>query len=305
MREVIENAFRKAKLFTPTSARGQFLEYLRTTAGNAVGRGAAAHFFQRDLDKWSRPVAQGVMYAFAFDNAINSSRAVAELKALSVLKLEWEQAIVELRQQTRQRIDTLDAEIAGAKQNASRAREDFAQQLETQSGAFGTKLKNSSEELDALKRTMEAGLAMQAPVTYWSAKRRLHSSAAGKLQRWMLGYFGVGFFALCFAAAQLLTGESGDVHKLPLWHLAAFTSLVGMFIWGARILVRMMLSHTHLATDAHERSVIANTFLALVRRGKMNDSTVDKVLEALLRHSPDGIVRDGALPYLADMLKKD
>lgn len=50
--------------------------------------------------------------------------------------------------------------------------------------------------------------------------------------------------------------------------------------------------------------MIAFTLLSLMRKGAIGESAQEKILDTLLRHSPDGIVRDDALPFITEILKK-
>ncbi len=74
--------------------------------------------------------------------------------------------------------------------------------------------------------------------------------------------------------------------------------LIGLFtIWGVRLVVRMFLSHIHLATDAAERVVMVKTYLSLIEGDRVK-SVEDRqlILQALFRPASDGIVKDEGIP---------
>jgi hypothetical protein len=81
------------------------------------------------------------------------------------------------------------------------------------------------------------------------------------------------------------------------WRVAMLV-LIGLFaVWGVRLVVRMFLSHLHLATDAGERVVMARTYLSLLEGDRLA-SKEDRqlILQALFRPASDGIVKDEGIP---------
>lgn len=90
------------------------------------------------------------------------------------------------------------------------------------------------------------------------------------------------------------------------WRLAMVV-LIGLFaVWGVRLVVRMFLSHLHLATDAAERVVMARTYLSLLEGDRLA-SKEDRqlILQALFRPASDGIVKDEGVPFsLAEVLTR-
>ena len=83
--------------------------------------------------------------------------------------------------------------------------------------------------------------------------------------------------------------------------------LVGVLgIWVVRLVIRMWLSHAHLATDADERVTMVQTYLALLEDGKMTkDEDRALVLTPLFRPAADGLVKDEGLPHpMLEMLTR-
>lgn len=89
--------------------------------------------------------------------------------------------------------------------------------------------------------------------------------------------------------------------------------VVAAFVWPLRIFVRNYLSNAHLATDAGERAIIVQTYLALINDPLLEDDLELKklmlgpVIESMFRHASDGIVKDDGMPWqptmFADMVK--
>lgn len=77
-------------------------------------------------------------------------------------------------------------------------------------------------------------------------------------------------------------------------------------VWFVRILVRILLSHLHLGTDANERVTMIQTYLALLREGNsLQENEKQLILAALFRPSTDGIVKDdGAPPSIPEAISR-
>jgi hypothetical protein len=69
-------------------------------------------------------------------------------------------------------------------------------------------------------------------------------------------------------------------------------------VWAVRLLVRLFLSNSHLATDADERVTLVKTYLALMEADKLPfDDDKKLILEALFRPASDGMVKEETLPH--------
>lgn len=77
-------------------------------------------------------------------------------------------------------------------------------------------------------------------------------------------------------------------------------------VWITRILTRLYLSEHHLAIDAEFRSTMAETFLALIEEGAIENKQMEQVLAALFRPASDGLVKDDAAPSFSpgDLLSR-
>jgi len=67
-----------------------------------------------------------------------------------------------------------------------------------------------------------------------------------------------------------------------------------MVIWITRLLIKVLLSHVHLHTDAQERRILTNTYLSLIRSNEtLSDENRTLILQILFRPAATGIVDDG------------
>ena len=118
------------------------------------------------------------------------------------------------------------------------------------------------------------------------------------------GFTGAVSFGGIAAAAGALGWLIHDLlrtatpHAAPeAWRLAMIV-LIGLFaVWGVRLVVRMFLSHLHLATDAAERVVMTRTYLSLLEGDRLSSKDDRQlILQALFRPSSDGLVKDEGIP---------
>jgi hypothetical protein len=179
---------------------------------------------------------------------------------------------------------------------------------------------------------------LKAPVKYWSDKRSHHgwrrlgygivlviwgcAAVAAFAGVWHFGYLNAISSLTAQASATQTPSVSADaapggaspepVDISNIENIAAFAHYLGLLafvlvalIWVTRLLVRMWLTHLHLESEAHERVVMAETFVALVGDGKVTEKDDRQlVLQALFRHVGDGLVKDDALPELLSAINR-
>jgi heme/copper-type cytochrome/quinol oxidase subunit 4 len=216
----------------------------------------------------------------------------------------------------RRALDDLQGQYAQALGNATRASEATHRAFEATAKAIAGEREQHRSELeilmkqhraehaglvaqhedamDALRETFKAAMALRAPVEYWKSRATHHRERAEIGVRWM--------FATMFLLACLLgllanwlfnTGTQPDPWK------AGIVALIGVIgVWAVRLLVRMYLSHEHLANDGDERVTMVMTYLALIEGGKMpSDEDRKLVLAPLFRPASDGMVKDEGMPH--------
>jgi hypothetical protein len=183
------------------------------------------------------------------------------------------------------------------------------EQLDTQSAAHATLLSTqkvdldkykdeTKEQLDAFRKAIEAQNAFEAPIAYWQNKAAVH-----KRLTWIFGGVAVVSFLATGVAATLHAGSLlptvSDPGKLPLGQIGAFVAVSLVVFWALRLIVRILLSQLHLATDADERVTMVQTYLALLAADKApNKEDLATIVGSLFRPGTDGVVKDEAAPQL-------
>ncbi len=188
----------------------------------------------------------------------------------------------------------------------AQAKTDFEDAQVARDLAFENLTTAHTAGLEAIRKTFREELALRAPAEYWTSKRTAH--------RWIAAITGVFSFGAITACAFFLAMEIQSILSSTLpnatpdhWKIAVL-ALVSIFsVWAVRLIVRIFLSHMHLAGDASERVVMLKTYLSLIEGGQLTDDGERKlILNALFRPASDGIVKDeGVPPSFIDMLTRN
>ncbi|NOT89707.1 MAG: hypothetical protein HOP03_16235 [Lysobacter sp.] len=161
---------------------------------------------------------------------------------------------------------------------------------------YGALILAHEEKMTHIREIFRNESALHAPAEYWSVKALMHRRATK--------FLGALSFVAIFASAWFVGTNVHDIlsntksGELPeTWRLGLLAVLGVFSVWAVRLVVRMFLSHLHLAGDAEERVVMLKTYLSLLQDGK-TDSAEDRhlILQALFRPATDGIVKDEGVP---------
>ncbi|WP_226467188.1 DUF6161 domain-containing protein [Luteimonas panaciterrae] len=162
--------------------------------------------------------------------------------------------------------------------------------------SFSEQAKSHKRDMEGIRRAFQEGMALRAPAEYWTKKRFAHRCIA--TGSGVLAFLSIGGCAW-FLAAEIKTllavthpGQSPD-H----WRVAVLALVAVFAVWAVRLVVRIFLSHVHLAGDASERVVMLKTYLSLIEGAQLTeDGERALILNALFRPASDGIVKDEGLP---------
>ena len=306
----LKDAYLNHGLPHSTSALGKRLDGLKSDAAIAIAfvypflkTGSNYHFDARDMSSW-RGFLSGLVERFNLLDQ-QESRVQAERDALADLRSRAEQQLTEkalVADALDRRYEVLAAGISKADE---KQRLNFEQLLEQVNEKHSQALAAHESAMADLKRVFKDGMALRGPVEYWSTKAKTHLTKSTNLMRWSFGSMAGLTFVLgsiaWWIAHDLKTDSAPDAWKVSV------LVLVGVLgIWVVRLVIRMWLSHAHLATDADERVTMVQTYLALLEDGKMTkDEDRELVLTPLLRPAADGLVKDEGLPHpILEMLTR-
>ena len=266
---------------------------------------AQGHYFQpQDLQAW-RGLTEGLIERFELGNAAKKGRRQAAERSFEQLRVKAESLLGE-KTATYEALHRDYAALSDSVRLTSEKNSAEFDGAQAQRGSDFEKLVGEhKQEMEGLRRTFREEIALRAPATYWEDKRKEHD----RLSK-ITG--GISFLGIAGAAAALgwLIHElfrTAQPNAAPeAWRIGVLV-LMGVFaVWGVRLVVRMFLSHLHLASDAAERVVMTRTYLSLLEGDRLS-SKEDRqlILQALFRPASDGIVKDEGVPFsLAEVLTR-
>jgi hypothetical protein len=253
------------------------------------------HFQPQELVGW-RGLTEGLIERFSLSSAPQKGRKQAAEQSFEQLRTKAESLLGEKSTA----YDALHREYTGLAASittvAAEQKTAFEAAQVKRDGEFEKLVGDHKQEMENLRKTFREEIALRAPASYWEDKRKGHER--------MSKITGVLSFGGIAGAAGVLGWLIHDLLRTVVpntapeaWRVAMLV-LIGLFaVWGVRLVVRMFLSHLHLATDASERVVMARTYLSLIEGDRLA-SKEDRqlILQALFRPTADGIVKDEGIP---------
>lgn len=323
------------ELYNPTNyiygdhAKSIFLKEVKNKYGNYAAAGVLAAFSKVELNL-ERSVGEsfftGLLRGFLYENEIEWT-ASAHREVLEGLEAQYKQRLDDQEKRLQHLEDensrlnaayeaTLEAkskgldELCASKtelldtlhQTKSKLFEEFHEQKNT---SFIELTAKHETNLKNVEDTFHNKLALQKPIDYWREKKTRHVILAKRFA-WastaVLLVLGGGLASLINWTFGSLEGNENPRH----WQVGVTIVTAFFVIWIVRILIRMFLSHQHLATDAAERVTMVQTYLSLSLEGKgfaPEDRSV--ILQQLFKPASDGLVKDdGAPPSWMEFLSR-
>ena len=181
---------------------------------------------------------------------------------------------------------------------------------EKQTAQFQEGFDKTKAALNTLEQAYDVNLSLHKPVRYWHNKAKKH----GKLVfRYTVVSLAVGLFTFALACQAIqfvpdyVKAVTAGKDAAPAYiYLAPLVVVAFLLFWLLRVLVRLLLSHIHLQTDATEKETMIQTYLALLRNPEAVTRDERKfILESVFHRSSTGIVKDDSSPpTLFDLLFK-
>jgi len=172
----------------------------------------------------------------SFDEFLGAlqTKAAEQSRTFGTLQMQFERTNSEMASVQSQQSETFDAAIGAHKDSHS------------------SLLHEHEDALDALRATFKEEMTLRGPVDYWTKKAGVHEGKATSLMRWAFGSMLALATALAAGAYCAVTSSADNAHP-EVWKLTLLGILAVIGVWAVRLVVRMFLSHQHLATDAAER----------------------------------------------------
>ncbi len=165
-----------------------------------------------------------------------------------------------------------------------------------------TDVGKSITELENTKQTYTEYMALKAPANYWINKSKGH-----RINKWLFIFLNIAFYIAAyfllkdfidigvFMKTVVTVDKTVSVHMsfeemLPLLGIRLF--VVSLFVWFARVLMKLYLSEHHLQNNSKEKSIMIMTYLALLEGGQVDKEQREIMLSHIFTQSADGIVKE-------------
>lgn len=244
-------------------------------------------------------VLEAILEYFLDINALGKNNVKHERSILNDLKNEWDIHNSELKDQK----ESWNAEIMAIKTN-------FEEYVKTSENTFQEQLNTCKKDLIAqetvfnnLQASYREHMSLKAPVDYWNKKEEYHTKRIKPYTAASLLLGLVGCIAFSLMTYCLLSSDNENIY----WKFTILAVTGTLFFWLLRVLVKILLSHIHLRSDAQERQVMVQTYLSLLTEdSNLNEDARQLILASLFRPTGTaGVIKDdGIPPGVYDVLTK-
>lgn len=317
----IQQMFRADNPLFGNEARSSFIKDVLRNHGQAAAAGVFAVFSHASNlymgSNVSESFFRGVLRAFLFDEEIDWTASthrelLEELEGRYKKQMSDQDIRLQQLDSENQRLnaayestlklksdglDELSASKSSVLDGLHSAKEAALNELHAaQEKAFVELAAKHEANLKAIEDTFHNKLALQKPIDYWREKKTLHV----KLSKRFAWASAAALLLLGSALSCLVYGTFGGLEpdQNPKHWQVGITIVAAFFvIWIVRLLIRMLLSHQHLASDAAERVTMVQTYLSLSREGQ-GVAPADRavILQQLFKSASDGLVKDDGAP---------
>jgi hypothetical protein len=293
--------------FGDASATSFITELKQSNSGAAAGAFAVLTGCSIELNSnATESFFTGIVRGFLYKNEIEWA-ATSHRKTLVELESEYQSKIREQQE----RLGRLEGENQRLNEKYAAALTAQCQSLDTlrdekaallndlhaaKDKVFGELAAKHEANLKNIEDTFHNKLALQKPIDYWKEKKATHVKLAKRFA-WssalVLVTFGIGLGRLIYWAFGSLGPNDNPKH----WQFGVTIIAAFFAIWIVRLMVRMFLSHQHLAADAAERVTMVQTYLSLSREGQgVAPADRSVILQQLFKSASDGLVKDDGAP---------
>ena len=321
--EKLNTYFIEQKIPTSFSALGEFINEQRKIDSLRIKAGLTVYLnIFREINKNPSDYIffQGANLISSFQLGINPNTSSIESmlsktqsqcsKSISNMDLEAKSIWIK----NSEKIDLFIKDGGKKIEEIKKSQEQYYSRIIPDSDAAIASLKNT-------ETTFKEKMKLQAPVKYWSDKMKKHrkySIAYGTISliiaiagigllNYTLSKISSGTYEISQNIINISTGTKeikgagnpiiDNIHFVyyPLF-ISSLLIILSLYFWILRLSVRLTLSEHHLSIDAHERSIMVTTYLALSNEGLLDEKDRSLVLTPLFRPSPDGFVKEDSSP---------
>lgn len=285
-------------LWLSSSPIGAFILRLKDERHQLVAAGAylALGGAYSSQSQQSHPLLlEGILEGVLYKREIDWT-ATAHREALEKLKQQYSRNLSDQKRKL-QEIEQSNVDLNAKFDGTLEAKVKLLDELHVnQGGDFQQLIAKHEANLKSIEDAYDQKLALRKPVEYWKARGHSHGIRARNYAI-ASGAVGVVILVLLGWLAYEIFLDIPPNEKPQVWQVGVFSVASFFGIWLERMLVRLFISHMHLATDAEERVTMLQTYLSIIREGS-EFAPEDKrlILECLFHPAADGLVKDDAAP---------
>jgi hypothetical protein len=309
----LESIYQTPRLIHFSSTRGKLV--LKKKEQNAsIAAYMLMYFLGIDAQPTNSNFVRGAIEASMVDAGLKPDSTSDALMRLEQAELSLQELASEFRSDAAKLAEAFDATLSERVVLNTSQREQFQKQIDDSAKQMALEIDASKARLKEFEKTYDEKLSLLAPVNYWRTQQRRHWQMAlvfGAVSIFVAVAGGIALYAFSNELLDAIgkvtqkTGKTVSLLEVPISLLSVLFLGVLIFVWIERILIRITLSHVHLRTDAAERVVMINTYLALLREGTaIPDDQRSLVLGSIFRPSTTGVVSDDAAPAFWDALTR-
>lgn len=300
----ITNLYQTKGLPPSNSKVGKFIGLLAEDNPRVALSAAAAWMSVHIPNPQKFETIKGIMLMAAFDENMTKRTATGVKRSLETLDQKYRDAINQADSKIEDAEKLHEQQLKRFQKEVAKTVVSAKSQNEKLRTEIWERVDKSIASIKEVEATYKEHMKLKGPVEYWSKKATDHKKSA-VIRLWVLGIFSLVGSAALLGALWWLAEHALEVATTDRPPAVYFVlSTIGVVIttivfWIARILTRLFLSEHHLAIDAKERSVMAETYLALTAEGEADEKDRAIVLASLFRPTADGIVKDDGAPTLS------
>ena len=244
-------------------------------------------------------ILEGIVEYYLDANSLDKNSVKYERSILNDLKNEWDGHNSELKDQKK----SWNSEIMTIKKNFEAYVETSEHKFQEQLHTWKQDLITQETAFNNLQASYREHMSLKAPVDYWKKKEDYHKKRITPYTILSLLLGLGGSIAFSFMTYCLLSHDTENIY----WKITILVVTGTLFFWLLRILVKILLSHIHLRSDAQERQVMVQTYLSLLTEdSNLNEDARQLILGSLFRPTGSaGVIKDdGIPPGVYDVLTK-
>lgn len=240
----------------------------------------------------------------AFKDGLTQHSMDAVTNSLEEFTTRHREVIADLVEEALKARQSHDRQLESAEERFDELEAEFRKNSEDRISSAQTDVQNAIDSIERTNLTYSEFMRLKAPADYWRDKGDIHLKTMRYRKNVLLWSAGLGsasllvsLYCLISISSEAAKNDGGIGATLP-W-IAGGVVLTTIAFWGIRILVRLFLSEHRLWTDAREREILIQTYLALSQESKVSEEERILVLNGIFRRVSDGLIKDDAAPDLA------